>query len=207
MIDYSQDGEQEKLIKIFNRIHTHNKFCVEFGAADGYRCSNTRFFIRDEKWNYIHLDSCPKNKNIYEEFITAENINMIFEKYHIPIKFDLLSIDVDGNDYWLFKSLKNFEPRVVVIEFNPCHAKNLSLTIKYDENFVFNKTRYFGASFAALEKLGKEKGYKLVDATGLNMIFVLDEICDEYDLSKYEGGYISRSGWRVDLAGRTWVKV
>ena len=161
----------------------------------------------DDGWDSKFIDNNPKVKGILKRHMTVDNINNIFDNLELPFDFDLLSIDVDGNDYWLFKSLKNFEPRVVVIEFNPCHAKNLSLTIKYDENFVFNKTRYFGASFAALEKLGKEKGYKLVDATGLNMIFVLDEICDEYDLSKYEGGYISRSGWRVDLAGRTWVKV
>ena len=205
MGDYSQDGEQEKLINVFDKIGIKYKVSVEFGAPDFISFSNTKFFM-DDGWDSKFIDNNPKVKGILKRHMTVDNINNIFDNLELPFDFDLLSIDVDGNDYWIWKALL-YTPRVVVIEFNPCHAKNLSLTIKYDENFVFNKTRYFGASFTALEKLGKEKGYKLVDATGLNMIFVLDEICDEYGLSKYEGGYISKSGWKVDLAGRTWVKV
>lgn len=204
--DFSQDGEQDKLIEIFNKIGTHNKICVEFGAANGYRCSNTRFFIDHCNWGYVHWDSKGESRNVYKEFITVENVNMIFEKYHIPYTFDLLSIDVDGNDYWIWKELK-YNPRVVVIEFNPSIDKDKSLTIKYNPNFKFDQTRYFGASFLALYRLGNKKGYQLVYASGLNMIFVKYDICCSYELKEYVAGYIVKSGWKVDVKHRKWIEV
>lgn len=204
--DYSQAGEQGKLIEIFNKINTHNKICVEFGAADGQTHSNTRFFVENCNWGYVYWDSARESRHVYKEFITVENVNMIFEKYHIPYTFDLLSIDINGNDYWIWKELK-YNPRVVVIEFNPFIVKEKSLTIEYNPNFKFDKTRYYGASFLALKKLGVLKGYQLVDSSRMNMIFVKNDICCEYNFEKYDGEYVAKSGWKVDVKQRKWIEV
>ncbi len=105
---YSQNGEDGIINIIFRKIGTTNKFCVEFGAGDGHEC-NTRYLIKKKKWKYLHMDTCHCSKTytiIKHEFITAENINNLFRKYKIPKKFDLLSIDVDFNDYWILKAIK-----------------------------------------------------------------------------------------------------
>lgn len=117
---YSQNGEDGIIKIIFHKIGTINKFCVEFGVGDGREC-NTRFLIEKEGWNYLHMDGNNYNNAytlIKKEFITTENINSLFRKYNIPKEFDLLSIDIDYNTYWVWKALKGYNPRVVVIEYN-----------------------------------------------------------------------------------------
>lgn len=207
--DYSQKGEQQKLINIFNEINTTNKICIEFGADDGYNLSNTRYFI-EQGWKGYQWDAVLKSNLVNKEFITIENINNIFGKYKIPKSFDLLSIDIDGMDYWVWKALTEFTPRVIIIEFNPSKKHNENVTIKYDPNFKFDQTDYYGASFMALFKLGHSKGYELVDYTELNMMFVNRNcITSNVMLSIVEKGisYKVKKGWKPDKKNREWIKV
>ena len=97
------------------------------------------------------------------------------EKYHVPKRFDLLSIDIDGIDYWVWKAITAYEPRVVLIEYNAAVPPHESQTIPYDPHFMWSgATNYFGASVLALKKLGEQKGYALVgcDNSGTNAFFV-----------------------------------
>ena len=112
--------------------------------------------------------------DIKREFITAENIQELFAKYQVPREFDLLSIDIDGNDYWVWKAVVDYRPRVVAIEYNAMVPPDQARTIAYEPSFIWKKTDYMGASLLALEKLGKEKGYTLVgcDSCGTNAFFV-----------------------------------
>ena len=184
---YDQYGESVILARIFENIGTTNKFCVDFGAGDGYRLSNTRHLI-EEGWDALLMEGAPErdygreySPDVKFEFVTRENINSLFEKYDVPKSFDLLSVDIDGNDLWVWKAIE-YDPRVVVIEYNGCIPPGLSITIPYDANFVHHKDDYYGASFDALKKLGKEKGYVLIhQLTETNLFFVKEELMQEIE--------------------------
>lgn len=185
MKDYSQYGESKILHEIFEKIGTINKYVVEFGAWDGYHLSNARFFI-DMGWDSLLMDGLKEPKNgVFTEFITMENINNIFEKYSVPEKFDLLSIDIDGNDYWVWKTL-SYEPNVVIIEYNSNFNNDESFVLKYNPNHNFSESGgYYSASIKALVDLAKEKGYFLCkEVSFTNLIFIKNEfkeLIEEFD--------------------------
>jgi hypothetical protein len=153
---------------------------------------------------------------VHQEFITAENIETLFEKYSVPPEFDLLSIDIDGNDYWVWKAIQNFHPRVVIMEYNANKGPNLSVTIPYDPAFRWDGSDYQGASLKALEKLGREKGYTLVatDPCGVNAFFVLAPLvpgnfdpppfAQIFHQPAYKG--IPGKGHPPDPLKRTWIE-
>jgi len=175
---YSQNGEDGIIRAIFAKIGTSNRFCVEFGVEKGLEC-NTRY-LRDRRgWNCVWMDAGDGvPEPIRTEFVTAENINSLFKKYDVPPDFDLLSIDIDGNDYWVWKALEGYTPRVVVIEYNSSLPPTESKVIPYQPGFVWDGTNYFGASLLALSKLGESKGYTLVccEGIGVNAFFVKTEL-------------------------------
>jgi hypothetical protein len=138
---HSQAGEDGVLLRIFECIGTSNRYFVEFGA----NAERAREPVRSE-------------------FVTAENVNALFAKHRVPVEFDLLSIDVDGNDYWIWKAIDGYRPRLVVIEYNIFFGPSVRKTIPYSAEFCWDKTPYHGASLAALQKLGREKDYTLVHA-------------------------------------------
>lgn len=128
---------------------------------------------------------------VHREFITAENVNAVFERHKVPRVFDLLSIDVDGNDYWIWKALGH-RPRAVVIEYNAHIPPGESRSIAYDPGFKWSLTDYFGASLLALARLGKAKGYELVycEKAGVNAFFVEATLARRHFLlSPVEGHY------------------
>jgi hypothetical protein len=183
---YSQNGEDGILQAIFARIGVTNKFLVEFGIGNGREC-NTRFLVAKRKWTGLWMTGNAAKKrpwmDIKREFITAENIRALFEKYGVPRDFDLLSIDIDGNDYWIWKALTDYRPRVVIMEYNAMVPPDQSRTIAYEPEFVWRKTDYMGASLLALEKLGRTKGYTLIgcDSWGANAFFVQDALAHHFE--------------------------
>ena len=128
------------------------------------------------------------------QFITKENINEIAKKY-IPYKsIGLLSIDIDGNDYWILNELDELEADILICEFNPWFGFKKAITIPYIENFVrsnYTKTySYYGASFKAIKKLAEKKGYIYVGMSigGQNAFFVnkkYENLIKEIDLPKF----------------------
>lgn len=177
---YSQNGEDGILNIIFEKIGVTNKFCVEFGVEDGREC-NTRHLLEAAAWDGLQMDG-GDHASVYgrvrKEFITAENICSLFEKYSVPKQFDLLAIDIDGNDYWVWRAIEGYSARVVVIEYNASMLPNESKTIPYDPEFHWDGSNYFGASLLALAKLGRRKGYTLIgcDSQGINAFFVRDDL-------------------------------
>src|SRR3989344_1136904 len=177
---YSQNGEDGIIKMIFTKIGTLNKFCVEFGVGDAKE-NNTRYLIKKGHWHYLHMDTevYPlAYSEIKREFITTENVNSLFRKYNVPKEFDLLSIDIDYNTYWVWKAIKGYSPRLVVIEYNASLPLSESKTVKYDPNAIWDGTNYFGASLLALVNLGKSKGYTLIgcDNKGVNAFFIRDDL-------------------------------
>lgn len=179
---YSQSGEDGVIDYIFKNIPIINKVSVEFGENGKGNKSNTYNLFVNNGWNSIFFCDKPARPIAKKAFITVENVNEVFSKYSVPKKFDLLSIDIDGNDYWVWKSLKNelFFPSVVVIEFNSNISPKESKTIKYNPRHQYNKNSYYGASLLALQKLGYEKGYSLIHVIGcLNAFFVRSDLIDD----------------------------
>lgn len=176
---YSQNGEDGILQLIFHKIGTKSRFCVEFGVENGYQC-NTRRLIERCGWTGLLMDGAEYREYrlpVRREYITAENVNAVFAKHAVPSEFDLLSIDVDGNDYWIWRAIEGYSPRVVVIEYNASVPLSESRTIPYDPQFRWDGTNYFGASLLALQRLGRAKGYTLIgcDSHGVNAFFVRDD--------------------------------
>jgi hypothetical protein len=163
---HSQAGEDGVLLRIFECIGTSNRYFVEFGAKDGCVGSNTAHLRIDHGWTGLLMegDAERAREPVRSEFVTAENVNALFAKHRVPVEFDLLSIDVDGNDYWIWKAIDGYRPRLVVIEYNIFFGPSVRKTIPYSAEFCWDKTPYHGASLAALQKLGREKDYTLVHA-------------------------------------------
>jgi hypothetical protein len=188
LIDYrkrvfSQTIEDGIIQGIFENIGTSNKYFIEFGAWDGVRFSNTANLRINEGWDGLLLegnkDKADKLEYVKHAFLTAENINDHFEKHQVPKSFDLLSIDLDGNDYWIWKAIdeNRFRPRVVVVEFN-CNFPNQkeSKAIKYQPELdsTIPSINYYGASIPAFKKLAKSKGYSLIFRVNNHNLFFVD---------------------------------
>lgn len=140
----------------------------------------SKFFnktVKQKKRSSFHRD-------IKIERVTAENIQDLFQKYNVPKSFDLLSIDIDFNDYWVWKSITDYLPRVVVIEYNASIPPNESKVVPYDPEARWDGTNYFGASLLALRNLGLSKGYTLVgcDNNGVNAFFCKSELVRGFEL-------------------------
>ncbi len=145
----SQNGEDGVLAAIFVAVGVTNRYFVEFGVDDAAEC-NTACLLQ-QGWTGLMMDGEGISRNplasVEREHITAENINELLAKYHVPRDFDLLSIDIDGNDYWVWKAIAH-RPRVLVIEYNASVPPELRRVIPYDPHFRWSGSDYFGASLA-----------------------------------------------------------
>jgi len=191
MCVFSQSGEDGIIQWLVRTINVQTRSFVEFGVED-YRESNTRFLLLHDDWRGLVLDSGKRNieairhdpiswrhnLQAIQAMITAENINELLTDAGFVGPIGLLSIDIDGNDYWVWKAIRAVQPEIVVIEYNSRFGAERSVTIPYQADFQRFKAHYsglyFGASLSALHKLGLEKGYALVgcNAAGTNAFFV-----------------------------------
>lgn len=183
----SQHGEDGVIEKIFEVVGTASKYCVEFGADDGHYRSNTKI-LRDSGWTGLLLEGSHPDDlaiNLHQEFITAENICSIFHKYNVPHEFDFCSIDIDRNDWYVWRALaKEYRPRVVVIECAQVIDGNDDRVIIYDANAMWDGSEYTGATLLALYNLGRHLGYSLVyqEAAGVNAFFIRDDVIAELEV-------------------------
>jgi len=180
---HSQFGEDGVLGRIYEVIGTTNRRFVEFGAWDGEHWSNTANLRLHHGWTGLLMEGSDRadGELVKREFVSAENVEALFAKYDVPERFDLLSIDIDGNDFWVWKALRAYRPRVVVVEYNIFFGLDDAKTIAYRPDHVWDETAYHSASLAAFCKLGAEKGYTLVhtDTWSPNAFFVADEALPE----------------------------
>lgn len=168
---YSQNGE-DGITEYILSIIPHKKYYVELGVGDGKEC-NCRI-LKDLGYEGIMVDCGGNDKEIKKEFITAENIASVFAKYNVS-GGGVLSIDIDGNDFWVWKALpREYQFDLVIVEYNSSLGYKESIVLPYQNDFKWDGTDYFGASIAALEKLGREKGYTLIYAErkGVNLFFL-----------------------------------
>ncbi|MDR2602169.1 MAG: hypothetical protein LBC53_06930 [Spirochaetaceae bacterium] len=190
---YSQNDEDGIIQEIFKRIGTGNKTFVEFGVQSGLE-SNCHYLLFNG-WRGLWIDGDKKSFSSLQKhfakplaskqltainaFITTENINkLIGEDGGIKGEIDLLSIDIDGNDYWIWEKISCVEPRVVVIEYNAKFPPPCEWVMEYNPDHIWDGSDKQGASLKSLESLGKRLGYTLVgtNTNGVNAFFVKKEL-------------------------------
>jgi prolyl oligopeptidase PreP (S9A serine peptidase family) len=198
----SQYGESGVIDYIFKYLNIIPKFAVEFGSGTVSKkqgTANIRYFFDTYNTKCIYFEtSVTKIKSSDEQYksqikletIKASNINQIFKKYNIPENLDILVIDIDGQDYWIWKNLE-YNPSILIIEYNPViSSSGKSIVMHYDEDhYKWRDTNclYYGASDIALCKLSESKGYNLLYKTNRNLIFVQKSILDiAFKLSEFQ---------------------
>lgn len=195
---FSQWGEDGIIQWLLARVKAEPKVFVEFGV-ESYVEANTRFLLMHDNWAGLVMDGSADNvrrirkSGIYwkynlkavEAFITRENINELLRENGVSGEIGLLSIDIDGNDYWIWEAIDSISPAILVMEYNARFGPDEAVTVPYDPAFTRTKAHfsnvYYGASLAALEKLSRKKGYILAgcNAAGNNAFFVRADLRPE----------------------------
>ena len=188
---YSQWGEDGIIDHLVQRVRVPRKLFVEFGV-EGYDEANTRFLMVNHNWAGLIIDGSEwgishvrqsqeywlHNLKAVQAFVTAENINGILAEHGVTGEIGLLSIDIDGMDYWVWRAIDVVSPAIVVVEYNHRFGPERAVTVPYDATFdrrsAHHSILYYGASLAALVQLGAEKGYDFVGcgSAGVNAFFV-----------------------------------
>lgn len=203
---YAQFGEEAIFDYIFDNIGTTNKYLVDFGASSlNLGLSNSKYLL-EKGWTGLLMDGkSDGNPLIKEEFITAENICDLFNKYNTPKEFDLLSIDIDGNDIWVLENILKggFSPRVIINEFNGCIPVGVNKAMKYNPSHSWGENDYYGGSFEAFKVLGAKYGYTLVHQVATtNMIFIRQDIVPQNDY----GVRYTQMQYHKHSPNREWVE-
>jgi hypothetical protein len=188
----SQNGEDGVLAELFQRIGTTNRQCIEFGAWDGKHLSNTWPLWAEQDWHALLIEGdAVKCADLKRSIIHLPNVkavcrfvassgpnslDVIASENRLPVRPDLLSIDIDGDDLAVFASLNILKPRVVVIEYNP--------TIPPDVCFQQQTGGNLGSSALAIESVARQKGYRLAHITTTNLIWVCREDFDKAGITE-----------------------
>ena len=188
----SSDGEDGIIEHIFSVIGTGSTWCVELGALNGTHDSNTRKLIVQDGWSAVLIEGDPTYfdvlRGVYadtgqvvciNEFVSfegAQSLDRVFSRTPLPQDFDLFVLDIDGNDYHVWDSLKEYRPRVVCVEFNPTIPNSISFI--QSRNISVQQ----GSSLRALAELAAQKGYRLIATTQTNAFFVLANLADSFNL-------------------------
>jgi hypothetical protein len=181
----SQCGEDGVLEAVFQLLPGEERWCCEFGAWDGKHLSNTYNLLTNHGWHGVLIEAdarkCVELRQAYANnsrvivlngmvgFEGDNTLDHMLLNTPIPVEFDLISIDIDGNDYHVWAALQSYTPKVVVIEFNPTIPNN----IEFIQEARFNVNH--GSSVRSIVDLGKKKGYELIAVTSFNAIFVRRE--------------------------------
>ncbi len=188
---FSQWGEDGIIQHLIRTVPITQRVFVEFGV-ENYTEANTRFLLTHNNWSGLILDGSEDNiRSVRKDaiywrhnlkavcaFITRENINGLLRDNGLTGEIGLLSIDVDGNDYWIWEAIDAVNPALVVVEYNARFGAGRAVTVPYDAAFVRSTAHhsmiYYGASLAAFVALGRRKGYDFVGANtaGNNAFFV-----------------------------------
>lgn len=232
---FSQSGEDGIIALIMAVIGSDSRKFLEIGVESGLEC-NSAHLAKNCSWDgwmiegdanlarlaQTHYENHPctwiRDIRVIPTFVTRENINSLIKEHRIPENIDLLSIDIDGNDLWVWKEINTIKPRLVIMEYNASFGPDLSVTIPYNGKFV-REGAYFGASLRALVKVGKQKGYRFVgcNSAGINAFFVRNDLAAEclpelgIDAGYRQNTYRNRKGsyeeFFRNLTGRELVEI
>jgi hypothetical protein len=186
---FSQNGEDGVLIEILNRIGVTHRYFVEFGIQEGVE-GNCILLADVLGWSGLFLEADPElfgvvsrkyagtPVTVLRELVTADRFDAILGSAGVPVDLDVLSNDIDGNDIYVWEALSTHKPRVVVIEYNSGIRHDGPVAQPHDPDRVWDGGSAFGSTVAALEAVGRRKGYTLVhtELTGTNAFFVRDDL-------------------------------
>lgn len=192
---YSQWGEDGIIEWLVAHVDVPNTRFVEFGV-ESFQEANCRFLMHHRNWKGLVIDGSEANMNhlraqpyfwMYDlsakcSFVTAENIDVLITEAGFAGPLGILSIDVDGNDYWIWQAIESVQPAIVICEVNPILGDQHAIVVPYDPGFTRFSAHfsglYFGASISALRHLAETKGYSFVgtSASGINAFFVRNDL-------------------------------
>lgn len=193
----SQSGEDGIISHIFQAIGTTNKIAVEIGVtaniSDTLYENNTANLAVNNDWQTVWIDAAtpevlPPQCQFIQSYVTVRNIKSLFESAKVPVEFDLLSIDIDSNDFYIRELLSIYSPRVYVMEYNGCFDAHTEYVMPYNESYVWRGDHHFGASLKSLTNQADKLGYDLVYCTdnGVNAFYVRKDINPFYCYSTEE---------------------
>jgi hypothetical protein len=204
---FSQWGDDGIIQYLINRVDIPVKSFIEFGV-ENYAEANTRFLLINNNWHGLIMDGSKsnmdeiKNSELYwkfdlktrDIFITCENINELILENGFSGDCGILSIDIDGNDYWIWEAIVAIDPVIVIVEYNSIFGIDRPFTIPYKADFYRTEAHYsnlyYGSSLLSLCDLAEKKGYYFVgcNSAGNNSYFVRkDKIGSIKPLSPQEG--------------------
>jgi hypothetical protein len=219
---YSQWGEDGIIQFLISRVRPLEPTFVEFGTQN-YTESNTRFLLVNNNWRGLVMDGSEREIEFVRSdviywrhdleavcaFITVDNINELIGRRFAGPELGLLSVDIDGNDYWVWQAITRVQPSVVVCEYNSIFGARRAVSIPYradfDRTVAHHSNLYYGASLPALCRLAAEKGYAFVgsNSAGNNAFFVRqDRLGGLRPLSAAQGYVESRYRESRDASGR-----
>lgn len=189
---YSQTGEDGVIAKALSLLPHRDRWCVEFGAWDGKHLSNTYNLVENDQYSVILIEGDKKKHqelcreypfqdrgifvNKFVGWTATDGLDSILKDYPIPNDFDFLSIDIDGNDYHVWKAIEAYKPKLILIEFNPTSSNRFEYVQPADPN------RNQSSSPLPIVKLGRKKGYELVSVIGPNLLFVEGKYYDIFNI-------------------------
>ena len=219
---FSQWGDDGIIQYLAYHLGIEPQTFIEFGVQN-YKESNTRFLLMNNNWTGFVIDGCReyidyiRKDDIYWRhdlttvcaFVDRENINGIFVKNGFEGEIGILSIDIDGNDYWIWDAINVVEPVLVIIEYNSFFGDHYAITIPYNPKFDRTQAHYsnlyWGASLKALCLLAEKKGYEFVgsNSNGNNAYFARKDRIGKLRRLSTEQGYV-RAKYREsrDRGGR-----
>lgn len=192
---YSQWGDDGIISWLTSQLESSDPFFVEFGVQT-YEESNTRFLLQRKNWSGLVIDGdknfidfIKKDRLFWKHNLKAENLFITksnidsFLATHCPKKdIELLSIDIDGNDYWIFEAIVTVKPKIIICEYNALFGNEFEITVPYNDSFIRGHAHfsnlYFGASINALIGLANRKGYEFIgtNSNGNNAYFVRNDL-------------------------------
>ena len=195
---FSQNGEDGIIQHLISHVPITNKSFIEIGVQN-YCEANTRFLMMSNNWQGMIVDADENHVRFLEEsglrwrhrivpitaFVTRENVNSLIEAAGYKGDVGLLSVDIDGMDYWVLQAVKVVSPRILVVEYNSRFGNHRAVTVPYDDRFNRTKAHYsncyFGASLAAFCMFAEERGYAFVGSgsSGVNAFFVRRDVLPE----------------------------
>ena len=194
---YSQGCEEGMVERVFELVPPRRKFCVELGASDGLRNSNTAKLVRHAGWSGVMIEGSDyrfgklrdhyrdaANVRLVHQIVQPGAVERVFAEAGVPEDLDLLSIDIDGNDYWVWRAIERYRPQLLVIEYNPYYAPPQRWVMRFNPDHAWDGSTYYGASLESLVALGKQKGYELIccDRQGNNAFFVEASLYPRFEL-------------------------
>jgi hypothetical protein len=223
---FSQFGEDGVIAELVRRVGAPTRYFVEFGAETGLE-GNCLLLASALGWSGLLIEGdAEKARTLVwrlspipgvqaiEGTVTPENVEEHFRTAGVPDEPDVLSIDVDGIDWWIWRAIRSFRPRIVVVEYNGHLTLDRALTVPAQHRDAWDGTAYYGASLTAYERLARAKGYRLVhtELNGNNAFYVREDLCrtvpdDDVVPRRMTNLFLAGGVHAPDPHGRPWVEI